>query len=81
MNVEKMASVIRKVLAEKQPVTGYMNRHQAGKYIGSSGSFIQKMKDEGKLDFFQPVPSGTVRYTQTHLDDFMRRRESKWWKQ
>lgn len=79
MKIEKIEAAVRRVLAEKQPVVvpEYLNRNQAAKYIGASGSFIQRMKEEGKLDFFQPVAGGTVRYTSKHLDDFMVRRESK----
>ncbi len=77
MKSEKFAAVIRQVLAEKQPVLvpKYLNRKEAANYIGSSASFIQQMKEAGKLDFFQPVLNGTVRYTVQHLDTFMTSRE------
>jgi len=77
MNVEKMTSVIRKVLAEKQPIAGYMNRNAAGEYMGTSASFVQKMKDAGYLEFHQPVAGGTVRYSADQLDAFMKRRDSQ----
>ena len=76
MKSEKVAEIIRQVMAEKQPVLvpKYLNRKQAADYIGLSGSFVQQMKDQGRLEYYQPVSGGTVRYTVEHLDQFMVRR-------
>jgi len=77
MKIEKIKAAIRMVLVEKQPVVvpEYLNRNAAAKYVDASPSFIQRMKEEGKLKYYQPISGGTVRYTAQHLDAFMKRRE------
>jgi len=79
MKIKEIEKVMRRVLAEAkdQPEPGYYNLKQAGTYLGLSPHCVQKWKDAGMLEHFQPVRNGTVRYSKLHLDNFMRRRESQ----